>query len=272
MTPSEQTGAIPELEAFYEGFWRERSDGPPPRDERDRWAAIRPLVISALERAAASGPQGGRPRILDLGCGRGWLTRLLAETVREADVLGVDPLAASVEAARREHPGLPFRQGTGVDLLASGHAQAFDLVVSSEVIEHVAHPDQPAFLRQAFELLRPGGRLLLTTPRGELWQRWRIGGGRPQPVEAWLTEGDLARLARGAGFALVERSRAHAPSRPLTWQGWLDKWVLGRRFVRDLPLGWLRRRLRYAASLYQVAVLERPSIGASAAPGGCIDG
>lgn len=263
MTPPERSAATPDLEAFYEGFWRERSEGTPPRDERDRWAAVRGLVLRALG-AAAAAPAPGRPRILDLGCGRGWLTGLLAETVPGAEVLGIDPLAASVEAARRGHPGLSFRQGTGADLLAEGAAGVFDLVVSSEVVEHVPHTEQPAFLRQAFWLLRPGGRLVLTTPRGELWERWRAGGGRPQPVEAWLTEAELARLGRAAGFALLGGTRAHAPSRPVTWQGWLDKWVLGRRFVRDLPLGRLRRRLRHAACLYQAVLLERPGDGAAA--------
>ncbi len=42
--------------------------------------------------------------------------------------------------------------------------EPFDCVLATEVIEHVAHPDQ--FLRQLSELVRPGGLIVITTPNG----------------------------------------------------------------------------------------------------------
>ena len=48
-----------------------------------------------------------------------------------------------------------------LDVERLGH---FDLVIASEIIEHVAHPD--ALLRHLKTFLTPAGRLLLTTPNG----------------------------------------------------------------------------------------------------------
>jgi 2-polyprenyl-3-methyl-5-hydroxy-6-metoxy-1,4-benzoquinol methylase len=249
------------VESHYRELWSRMTDGRRlPAAELDRWREIERLVARAAEPlATGGGPAVGR-RALDLGCGRGWITRLLADRLGGWEVHGVDPLAASVEVARIQHPDLDFRRATGGDLIRAGEAEGYDLIVASEVVEHVPYDDQPAFLAETWELLRPGGFLLLTTPRGEQWERWRRSGRRGQPVEAWLTEPQLAARLRSVGFEIVERSRVHPPTRPLTWQGWLDKWVLGRRHVRRLPLRPLRRRLQQAAAMYQVLLLRRPAV------------
>lgn len=259
----------PAVESHYRELWSRLTEGRRlPRAELDRWHEIERLVARVEERRAADGePAAERRRALDLGCGRGWITRLLADRLDGWEVRGVDPLAASVEIARAQHPGLDIRRATGRDLLQLGETGTYDLVVASEVIEHVPYGDQDAFLAQALELLRPGGHLLLTTPRGEQQRRWRRSGRRGQPVEDWLTEPQLVTRVSRAGFEVVECSRVHPPTRPLTWQGWVDKWLLGRRYVSRLPLGALRRRLQHAAAMYQVLLLVRPAAAPEAAAG-----
>lgn len=256
MNPGPQTGAHPEVEAYYRHLWTEMSSRDLHREDLARWRAIEAFLRQTLDKISDTRAGEGL-RILDLGCGRGWITQLLAEIVGSQNVEGVDPLVSSVEAARERYPALSFRQATGMDLLAAGEAGSRDLIICSEVIEHVPQARQQNFLADAFELLRPGGFLILTTPRGELWKRWRAAGGRPQPVDDWIPEDTLVQVVQKAGFQLIACRRAYVPKRPLTWQGWLEKWVLGRRIIRTFPLKGIRSRLRDAARLYQVLLLKK---------------
>ena len=98
-------------------------------------------------------------RVLDLGCGDGALTDRLARA--GAHPTGVEVAQAAVDRARARHPELVFALAPidGALPLADG---AFDVVWSSEVIEHVA--DTARWLSEVRRVLVPGGRLLLTTP------------------------------------------------------------------------------------------------------------
>jgi ubiquinone/menaquinone biosynthesis C-methylase UbiE len=98
-------------------------------------------------------------RVLDLGCGEGAVTAVLAQA--GARPLGVDVAEAALARARRRHPQLSFERVPidGPLPLADG---TFDVVWSSEVIEHVA--DTARWLSEIRRVLMPRGRLLLTTP------------------------------------------------------------------------------------------------------------
>jgi SAM-dependent methyltransferase len=115
-------------------------------------------VIAFLERAGVA----IRGRVLDAGCGGGGMPLSLAE---EAElVLGIDPAERFHDAGVRlgrerglrnlrfalaDGMFLPFRAGT------------FDLVLSHAVIEHVA--DAPLYLRECARVLKPDGRVYLST-------------------------------------------------------------------------------------------------------------
>jgi 2-polyprenyl-6-hydroxyphenyl methylase/3-demethylubiquinone-9 3-methyltransferase len=60
-----------------------------------------------------------------------------------------------------EKGNLSFAPGDAFDL---GLGPVFDIVLITEIIEHVAHPD--AFLRKISDLVRPGGHIVMTTPNG----------------------------------------------------------------------------------------------------------
>ncbi|WP_223693662.1 class I SAM-dependent methyltransferase [Leifsonia poae] len=100
------------------------------------------------------------PRILDVGCGTGFLVRHLALLLPEAALVGVDAAAGMVEVAehdRRGDPRMRFEHATAEQL---PHADgAFDLVVSSTSFSHWS--DQARGVRECARVLAPGGALVL---------------------------------------------------------------------------------------------------------------
>jgi len=110
-------------------------------------------------------PVGRRLRILDVGCGDGTITARAARQAGGAHVVGmdwarnavVDVAALGVIAVRAsvDGGGLPFGPGT------------FDVVLMSEVIEHLVDPDLA--LAEARRVLAPSGTLLLSTPNLAAW-------------------------------------------------------------------------------------------------------
>ena len=100
-------------------------------------------------------------RVLDLGCGPGNSTRVLAERFPGAHILGVDNSANMIEAARRDYPALEFRlfDATG-DFAELGGG--YDVVFSNACIQWV--PDHPRLLRNMMGQLAPGGVMAVQIP------------------------------------------------------------------------------------------------------------
>jgi 2-polyprenyl-3-methyl-5-hydroxy-6-metoxy-1,4-benzoquinol methylase len=100
-------------------------------------------------------------RILDMAAGQGNFSIALAEmgyTVTWNDLRAelADYVRQKYECGR-----ISFAPGNAFEL---NFDTPFDAVVISEVIEHVAHPDE--FLGKAAQLVRPGGYIVMTTPNG----------------------------------------------------------------------------------------------------------
>jgi ubiquinone/menaquinone biosynthesis C-methylase UbiE len=98
-------------------------------------------------------------RVLDLGCGDGALTGVLADAA--GTVVGVDVAEAALRRARARHPALTFALAP-IDGALPFDDGSFDVVWASEVIEHVA--DTARWLSEVRRVLVPRGRLLVTTP------------------------------------------------------------------------------------------------------------
>jgi SAM-dependent methyltransferase len=98
----------------------------------------------------------------------------------------------------------------GIDYLVYGESRVpecdgvFDLILSTQVAEHVANP--ASYFREAFRLLRPGGRLLLTTHG--VWP----DHGTPYDFQRWTAAG-LARDLTQTGFVNLRASKLTAGHR-----------------------------------------------------------
>ena len=95
--------------------------------------------------------------ICDLGCGNGHISGRLAAFGYE--VTGVDASASGIQIARREYPQVNFVHALVDHDLNLGQ---FDLVISSDVIEHLYRPSD--LLDATASHLKPGGHVLLGTP------------------------------------------------------------------------------------------------------------
>lgn len=106
-----------------------------------------------------------RPRaILDAGCGRGDYTFYLAGRFPDAQVHGVDIDEARVDRNRRMAEQLGFENVTfeKADLVSAKFSTPFDLIISIDVLEHIAQQEQA--LRNLAGLLTPQGRVFYHIP------------------------------------------------------------------------------------------------------------
>jgi SAM-dependent methyltransferase len=186
------------------------------RERRDRYRTE--LTDAAV--LDAIGPSTGL-RILDAGCGEGYLTREL--TAQGANVVGVDAsqrLVASAGAlagsfARASVLALPFADAV------------FDLVVANHLFSHLQNPSQA--VREFGRVLRSGGRLVILTlhpcfyvegtergaatsvPASRYFttrgvdQHFLVDGLRsPSPITSWLHPLETySTMLRDAGFVLT---------------------------------------------------------------------
>jgi 2-polyprenyl-3-methyl-5-hydroxy-6-metoxy-1,4-benzoquinol methylase len=229
---------------FYSNFWSSEAWGKPePNDDEQLRAQA---IVRFIENSVLpSSGRAGNLKILDLGCGRGWLTSLLS---KYGSVLGIDPVPAAIERARVLFPRLEFRAAESGDLVSQGFEGQFDLIVSSEVIEHVVDEQKPEFVSNIHRLLKPGAYAILTTPRGELWELWSRNHDNHQPVEAWISERDLRRLCELNHLRLVDRERVFLPWFSVDWLT---------RLAGRIRLPALQKRLRDRRAIYQVILLNR---------------
>jgi SAM-dependent methyltransferase len=232
-----------------------------------RQAAPRAVdFIHTLERFA---PRGERPlRSLELGCGNGWVSWLLAEAGFEAWMCDFEAnsLATGLNLA---HPNIGEGRRFVTDArYAPIESGAMDVVVFKEFVHHVSDFD-PLF-REANRVLRDGGMMALMEPTRSLWRTVRELR-HPDPHEGHhITWPDsYLRAIRRAGMEIVHQAPVYIPGsnrRRLT--AWLKERAV-KAIDADHPSGnWfskLHLRLIGGAQLVVVArkvrdlpIAERP--------------
>jgi 2-polyprenyl-3-methyl-5-hydroxy-6-metoxy-1,4-benzoquinol methylase len=123
---------------------------------------------------------------------------------------GIDPVSEVVKGARRLFPHLRFHHGTARTILECSEFIPYDMILSSEVIEHVPLSEKEHFINDLFGLLKPEGRVILTTPRGDAYDSWKKRTDFvDQPVEEWLKEDELLHLFVEQGFQAIGNDRIY---------------------------------------------------------------
>ena len=157
---------------------------------------------SELRRSTLAGTTG-----VDLACGTGFLTRLLAAD--GARVIGIDISPQMIERARaNRHERIEYRVGDVYQLdaaqLRASTAEGFDFVVAGFLFNYATRPEQIETLtRQALALLRPGGVVVALLPNPDL------------PI---IAEDTPATLRYGLSAAMDLPVRDGAPRRVTYWR------------------------------------------------------
>jgi len=154
-----ENGFIPDLrrlrkvEWFYNNVWRE------PEFVN---IYIRPIVNFVLAKAVKSGG-----KVLELGCGHGYLTLELARN--GLDVVGIDLSPKSIAYAKKFADENPFKEGFGSldykcgDILSIDlGTEEFDTVVFFGTLHHM--PDADLVLSKVSRALKPNGNLIVCEP------------------------------------------------------------------------------------------------------------
>jgi len=121
------------------------------------------LVLSRL------GPLPAGSKILDVGCGSGVLLERICERFP-----GVEPHGVEYSSSAKEQVHIALRDrvlyGDFLKVAKAWDPGSFEAIVTSEVLEHVEHPD--LFLSEMYRLLKPGGQLVITVPAG--MKHWSV--------------------------------------------------------------------------------------------------
>jgi trans-aconitate methyltransferase len=191
-------------------------------------------------------------RVLDLGCGSGDFTAIVAARDIDGEVVGVDPQPTLLaEAGTRAGPNQTFLQGTAQQLgQLFPHGHTFDLIYSRSVLHWVPAEDHPPLLAACRGLLGPGGPLRIECGGGDNVREIvafmsdcaakTLGPTAPHCPWNFMGAGAYLDLILEAGYALGEN-------------GFVRNVGQRRSFDRDEMLGWMESQ---AVAAYEVGFDE----------------
>jgi 2-polyprenyl-3-methyl-5-hydroxy-6-metoxy-1,4-benzoquinol methylase len=178
----EQTPSIYKQREFWNSHWQQWEE----RKVLNAWTERRAReILGIIENLGIESP-----RFLDFGCGKGWLTELLA-SLGEAHGIDLSPEAIAYAQSRR--PDIAYLAGNVYEVPLP--TDYFDVVVSQEVISHVEN--QPAYVNRAADTLKMGGYFIVTTGNKFVMDRLgNVGWNKypPEHIEKELTHGQLKNL------------------------------------------------------------------------------
>ncbi|KAL5263529.1 hypothetical protein ACHWQZ_G008780 [Mnemiopsis leidyi] len=158
---SEHEKEVQKFDVLSSGWWK---------DDKDPLYLMNNVRIPLLKSLARE-IDVPSPEILDVGCGGGYLAEELAK--QRFSVTAIDPSEDMIKIATKhaqQFPGeldLQYQCATVAEVM-----EQFDIVVSSEVVEHV--PCVASFVSQCADRVRPGGGLMFTTINRTV-QSWLFG-------------------------------------------------------------------------------------------------
>jgi len=154
--------------------------------------------------------------ILEIGCGEGAVTELLAEIYPEARITAIDITPRAGRLYRGRHDGVEFLNATIQDV-ARHRPAAFDLVLISDVVHHIPDVLRAEVLQAARSAIAPGGHLIFKD-----WAK------SPSPIhwlcyasDRWITGDRVAYLTGAEAREIVSRQM---PGLRLVTEGRVAPW------------------------------------------------
>jgi SAM-dependent methyltransferase len=191
------------------------------------------LLRAARTNRAADTDARSPLRVLDIGCGHGYIHGYLTGSDVHLKLSAIDIAATVVEEARRQNPSVGYAVYGGEKLPYAD--RSFDVAYTITVMHHVPPPQWPAFVLEMRRVVRPGGMIVVFehNPINPLTQ-WIV---RTCPIDenaVLLGSRHLARLIGAAGFVDIRRCYILFTPVDRSW---------ARRF--DKHLGWLPLGAQY---------------------------
>ena len=185
------------------------------RVERETWNRLAPtyfdsaaeLTCHAVGRLIASARLSSGCRALEVACGPGHITKMLADTGAKAT--GVDLAPGMIEVARELYPEIEFREANSEDLPFED--DRFDAVLVNFAIHHFARPELAC--AQIHRVLKPGGRFVFAGPIEQFGFGAFVEGLTTHhtmedlphgPIYLGATQDDYENLVRRAGFGAFD--------------------------------------------------------------------
>jgi SAM-dependent methyltransferase len=114
---------------------------------------------------------------LDFGCSSGRVVRVLAAAFPQLEWHGCDPIPDAIDWARSHLPGIAFERSPERPPLPYSDGE-FDFVFAISIWSHFSEGAALDWLREMHRIVRPGGRLLITTHGGQTIAHTRSEGVR----------------------------------------------------------------------------------------------
>jgi ubiquinone/menaquinone biosynthesis C-methylase UbiE len=150
--------------------------------------------------AAASGARPG-DRVLDVGCGTGYFTRVMANAVApDGSAQGIDPSGQAIAQAKSITRLANCSFADGVAEAIGAPDGSYDVVVSSLTIHHLPETLRPQAIAEMFRVLRPGGSVLIADSRPPATRIGRRLMRRHSPAMADNPVDLIEPMVREAGF------------------------------------------------------------------------
>jgi SAM-dependent methyltransferase len=176
-------------------------------EDRHFWFRSRNRIIATVLRQLTSKLEPGY-RVLELGCGTGYVLRELERVCQRGEVVGMDLFEEGLRFARSR---VQCRVAQA-DIYHLAGERPYHVIGMFDVLEHL--PDDRGALRNIHSLLVPGGQVVLTVPAHA--SLWSYADDYAQHYRRYAPR-ELAETLITAGFVVEYRTQFMMPLFPLMW-------------------------------------------------------
>ncbi len=160
--------------------------------------------------AVLSGIDINPSKILDVGCASGWFLTQVSKSYPKAKCHGIDIYDKAIKFGEKKYPKIKFSVADADKIPYK--ANTFDLVICTEVLEHVDEPKKT--LLEMKRVLKKNGRAVIELDSGSLlftvvWYLWGLSKGKVwshSHLHSFNVK-TLERLLKSVGFVIISKKR-----------------------------------------------------------------